>query len=365
MRRLSDTIARLQAFKMPAADVGDAGRLESFDDFGVNPGALTAKVFVPEEIAPRGALVVVLHGCTQSAAGYDQGSGWSELADRHGFALLYPEQARTNNISACFNWFDRNDIRRGSGEAMSIHQMIETAIERYDIDPRRVYVTGLSAGGAMAMAMLAAYPELFAGGAVIAGLPYDVAGSVPEALDRMRGHGLPTAPALEAKVRDASDFTGPWPMLSIWQGSADRTVDAANAEAILTQWLAVHGLPETPQVQETVAGATRRAWHDATGREVVESWTIPGMGHGTPLDTGPDGCGSAGPFMLDVGISSSQRIAALWGLTPALPSIARPPKAVPLRKAPPRARPTIAPQPAATGVGRVIEDALRAAGLMR
>ena len=364
MRRLSDTIARLQAFKMPVAEAGGSDRLQPLRDFGANPGALQARVFVPDDMAPRGALVVVLHGCTQTAAGYDRGAGWSELAERHGFALLYPEQSRGNNISSCFSWFDRQDIRRGSGEAMSIHQMIESAIERYDIDPRRVYVTGLSAGGAMAMAMLAAYPELFAGGAVIAGLPYDVAGSVPEALDRMRGQGLPPAAELEAKVRRASDFTGPWPMLSVWQGSADHTVAPANAEAILTQWRAVHGLPETPQVDETVAGATRRAWHDETGREVIESWTIPGMGHGTPLDTGPGGCGAAGPHMLDVGISSSQRIAALWGLTPALQSIAQPTKAVPPRKAS-RAPAAAAQRPAVNGVGQVIEDALRAAGLMR
>lgn len=378
MRRISDTISRLQAFRMPAAATGGGGgRLQPFADFGLNPGALAAKCFVPAALAPRSALVVVLHGCTQDADGYDHRSGWSELAERHGFALLYPEQPRSNNPASCFNWFDSQDISRGSGEAMSIHQMIETAIERYEIDPRRVFVTGLSAGGAMTMAMLAAYPELFAGGAVIAGLPYATALSVPEALDRMRGHRLPAAPALEASVRAASDFTGPWPTLSVWQGDADRTVDATNAEAILAQWRGVHSLTEAPQVSETVDGATRRAWQDDTGREVIESWSIAGMGHGTPIDGGAEGVGTAGPYMIDVGLSSTQHIAAHWGLIPPPPARARAPVASAAAAKPSAARQPASPRvwrqppttaalpPAAGGVGKVIEDALRAAGLMR
>jgi len=363
MRRISDSISRLQAFRMPAAPAADGGRLQPFVDFGQNPGNLTARSFVPDTLPARGALVVVLHGCTQTAAGYDQGSGWSELAERQGFALLYPEQARGNNPAGCFNWFGAAHVRRGGGEAMSIQQMIESAIERFDLDPRRVFVTGLSAGGAMALAMLTAYPELFAGGAIIAGLPYGVAHSVPEALDRMRGHGLPGAAALEAKVRGASDFTGPWPTLSVWQGDADRTVDAANAEAILSQWRGVHGLPETPLLREETDGVTRRAWRDEAGREVIESWTIAGMGHGTPIAAGPGGPGIAGPYMLDVGLSSTQHIAAHWGLMP--------PQAVTVHRPsaptwPPRALPgRAAMPPASSGVGKVIEDALRTAGLLR
>ncbi|MDO9487993.1 MAG: PHB depolymerase family esterase, partial [Sphingomonadaceae bacterium] len=335
------------------------GRLRPFDDFGLNPGALTAKSYVPDTLSPRSALVVVLHGCTQDADGYDHRSGWSELADRHGFALLYPEQPRSNNPAGCFNWFAAQDISRGSGEAMSIHQMIESAIERHEIDPRRVFVTGLSAGGAMAVAMLAAYPELFAGGAIIAGLPYATATSVPEALDRMRGHRLPAAPALEASVRGASDFTGPWPTLSVWQGDADRTVDAVNAEAILAQWRGVHGLSETPHVSEAIDGATRRAWRDEAGREVIEAWSIAGMGHGTPIDAGPDGVGTAGPYMLDVGLSSTQHIAAHWGLIPPQPLVARRRAARQPAAAPRRQPPAAAALPtAADGVGKVIEDAL-------
>ena len=101
----------------------------------------------------------MLHGCTQTAADYDQGSGWSQLADRHGFVLLYPEQNRANNANLCFNWFEPGDIARGKGEALSIRQMIGAVAVAHGMDRDRVFVTGLSAGGAMASVMLATYPE--------------------------------------------------------------------------------------------------------------------------------------------------------------------------------------------------------------
>jgi poly(hydroxyalkanoate) depolymerase family esterase len=116
-------------------------------------------------------LVVALHGCTQTAADYDHGSGWTRLADRYGFAVLFPEQQRANNPNNCFNWFLPSDTRRSHGEAFSIRQMIERVITDHGVDRRRVFVVGLSAGGAMTSAMLATYPDLFAGGAIIAGLP--------------------------------------------------------------------------------------------------------------------------------------------------------------------------------------------------
>ena len=108
--------------------------------------------------------------------------------------MLFPEQQRANNANLCFNWFVPEDIRRDSGEALSIRQMIEATVVAHGIDRRRIFVTGLSAGGAMASVMLATYPEIFAGGAIIAGLPYGSAATIPEAFDRMRGHGGPVGP---------------------------------------------------------------------------------------------------------------------------------------------------------------------------
>ena len=131
------------------------------------------------------------------------------MADQHGFALLFPEQQRPNNPHLCFNWFLPNDIRRDSGEALSIRQMVEAMILAHGLDRLRVFVTGLSAGGAMASVMLSAYPDVFAGGAIIAGLPYGCAATIPEAFDRMRGHGFPTDAALQNLLRARLQPSGP------------------------------------------------------------------------------------------------------------------------------------------------------------
>lgn len=171
MRNLSDTIARLKQLPLAAPSLASSSsRLRPLGSRGPNPGQLNAWTYVPENAAPGAPLVVVLHGCTQSAAAYDEGSGWSRLADQHGFVLLYPEQQRANNPNLCFNWFSPDDTTRGRGEVLSIREMVTAVRARHGTDPRRVFVTGLSAGGAMAAAMLATYPDVFAGGAVIAGL---------------------------------------------------------------------------------------------------------------------------------------------------------------------------------------------------
>jgi poly(hydroxyalkanoate) depolymerase family esterase len=333
---------------------GDAeDRLSDLDGLKDNPGALRCRFYVPEGLKKPAPLVVVLHGCTQNAAGYDQGSGWSRLADRHGFALLFPEQTRANNPNLCFNWFSANDSQRGMGEAASIRAMVEAMRNRYDIDRERIFVTGLSAGGAMASVMLATYPDVFAGGAIIAGIAYGCASGVAEAFQCMGGRAQADTAELVANVRRASPHRGPWPRVSVWQGSEDRTVMPSNADAIVRQWAALHGLPEEPTRTEEVSGYPRRVWTGAGGVELVEEYEITGMAHGTPLMPGTDEgeSGEAMAHMLDVGLSSTDHIAAFFGIAPA-PTEA---------KREPRKRPT---QPAGQAQ-KVIEDAFKAAGLMR
>lgn len=348
-------------------------RLNEFSGFGSNPGDLLARSYVPQDLGAGAPLVVVLHGCTQSASSYNRGAGWTSAADEHGFALLFPEQQRANNPNLCFNWFSPADASRGRGEALSIIQMVQELCSRHGLDPGRVYITGLSAGGAMTAVMLATYPEVFAGGAVIAGLPFGTASSVPEAFERMRGQAAFGPDQLTGLVRSASDYTGHWPTLSVWHGSRDQTVDASNAAALVNQWRGLHGATEAPTAIETVAGQLRRVWCNRDGLEVIEEYVIGCMGHGTPIHAAPANDGEApGPFMLDVGISSTRRIVAFWKLNRgSKPSQAPAPaqSVGHLADTPSRFIPEIKwPAPPPTGpqtrVQEVIEKALRSAGLM-
>lgn len=387
MRKISDTIARLAALQArlgtQTADFGSSEDLQTLSDFGDNPGALGAKFHAPHGLSKGAPLVVVLHGCTQTAVGYNHHSGWSQFADEAGLALLFPEQQRANNPNLCFNWFQPGDARRDSGEALSIRQMIEAMVVTHGLDRKRIFITGLSAGGAMAAAMLATYPEVFAGGAIIAGLPFGSATTIPEAFDRMRGHGSRSEQDLQRALRGASDHRGPWPRISIWHGAADHTVSSSNAKAIAGQWREAHRLDEAPTRPQASGPHARQVWRDGAGEALVEINMIAGMGHGTPIG---DGLGAAGPYMLDVGISSTREIAQFWGVAamgesasrqsrPRVPASQRP---LPRSSAPALANAkNEPPQPTAIhqfprhvesrqpGVKDIIEDALRAAGLMR
>ena len=296
---------------------GQRSPLVETKNFGSNPGALRMFTFAPDNLQPAPGLVVVLHGCGQTAAAYDLGAGWSTLAKHYGFALLMPQQQPFNNANGCFNWFNREDTARDSGEACSIRQMIARAVDDIGIDRERIFVTGLSAGGAMTSVMLATYPEIFAGGAVIAGLPFGVASNMREALSGM--FQSPSRPASELGdlVRSASNHKGPWPKLSVWHGSADRTVNPANANEIVKQWLDVHQLPAAPMSEGTVNGYPRQVWWNAEGETIIESYTITDMAHGTPLGIGDNDkrYGTEGAFLIEAGISSSYQIANFFGLT--------------------------------------------------
>ena len=372
MATLGDTIAELLA-RTRALSSADApgGGLTQVADFGPNPGALKMWLRAPQPRPAPVPLVVVLHGCAQTAAGYAAGAGWLELADRCGFVVLCPEQTRANNANLCFNWFEDADVARGAGEAASIAQMVRHATAELDVDPRRVFVTGLSAGGAMTAAMLAAYPEVFRAGAIVAGLPYGAASGVGRAMAAMRHVPDLTAAAWGDKVRAAAPAPPRRPTVSIWHGDADATVTPAAAEALALQWCDVHG----GGLQAIDApGASprhrRTTWRRADGEVVVELNRIAGLGHGAPIAAkGADACGAPGPWILEAGVSSTREIARAW----ALDASARPGTAAPADRAaaaaeraphaPPRA--ATAATTATTGVAATIARALKEAGLLR
>jgi len=262
---------------------GDSGLIE-MGQFGSNPGRLAMLLHVPVDLMPHAPLIVLLHGCGQTAAGFARDTGWLAFADRFRIPLLLPEQAEENNRGRCFNWFRPTHTGRGLGEALSVRQMITTAIESVGSDPGKVFVAGISAGGAMAAALLAAYPDVFAGGATVAGLAVGSAGSVSEALRRMSEAGPPqSASAWADQVRRAgpAGYSGPRPRLSIWHGEADRVVDPDNAQLLAQQWSEVHGIDPTSVETISLLGMQRHRWLVGDSA-VVERWSIPDLAHDWP-----------------------------------------------------------------------------------
>jgi poly(hydroxyalkanoate) depolymerase family esterase len=364
---------------------GLSTRLREVPRLTDNPGNLRMFTYAPPGLAPDHPLVVVLHGCKQTAAGYDRGAGWSTLADRYGFALLFPQQQTANNPNGCFNWFDPGDTQRGRGEVASIRHMIEKIANEERIDRRRIFITGLSAGGAMTSAMLACYPEIFAAGAIIAGLPYGAAKNVQQAFECMFQCPLKSGREWGELVRAAApQHQGPWPRVSIWHGSADATVIPANAGEIIKQWTHVHGLKSAPTFQQRVDGYPRDVWMDEAGEELIEAYRIMDMAHGTPLATGKSdrACGAVGPFFLETGISSSYHIASFFGLTtdgvrtPASATTEATAKTEQQSSEAPaalyeartaRAETSAGPpeQPPGIDIGAIITQALKAAGLIK
>nr|WP_246300925.1 PHB depolymerase family esterase [Rhizobium rhizolycopersici] len=281
--------------------------------------------YVPEALPAEAPLVVVLHGCRQTAESYDRAAGWTALAREQGFCVLYPEQKDANNPRRCFNWFRPSEVTRDRGELASIRQMIVHLSARAGCDPTRIYITGLSAGGAMTAAMLANYPELFAGGAIFAGLPFGAARDARRALAAMEHAPERSASEWGDLVRVASPSAGGLPPLSIWHGTADRTVSISNAEALVAQWLDVRGIDPAGFSETRAKGRRIRRWRDAMGRSQVTFHRIAGLAHGTPIARGKGGGYAARPepFMLEAGFSSTLEIAREWGLLRVRPAAAK------------------------------------------
>ncbi|MGW9399404.1 extracellular catalytic domain type 1 short-chain-length polyhydroxyalkanoate depolymerase [Streptomyces sp. NPDC055642] len=313
---LAVLLSVLLAPPAPAAAVS-AASLQEVTGFGGNPGALRMYRYVPDGLPAGRPVVVALHGCTQNAAGYASGTGWTRLADRWGFSVVLPQQQSGNNLSQCFNWFQNNDIRRGQGEAASLAQMVDRQLADVSGDPSRVYVTGLSAGGAMTAVMMATYPEKFAAGGVVAGLPYGCAEAAGSPYVCMYVGATQTPGQWGDRVRAARPgYTGPWPALTVLHGTADYTVRPANMTGLVEQWTDVHGADRTADVSDTVAGHPHQVFRGPEGNAVVETYSLTGMGHGQPVDpgTGDEQCGTAGAYFLDVGLCAAYRLGKAWEL---------------------------------------------------
>lgn len=248
--------------------------------FSAAAGARDYKLYIPAAPAegPR-PLVVMLHGCTQDPDDFAAGTAMNALAEQHGFLVLYPGQARGANPSNCWNWFEATHQSRDAGEPSLLAGMTREVIANWQADPARVYIAGLSAGGAMAAIMGAAYPDLYAGVGVHSGLPVGGARDMITGLAAMK-----KAPAPGGKTSGKVRKRVP---VIVFHGDSDHVVHAGNGEAVLEQFLR----PEPHQGGHALRKVRERAVHtggrsytktamlDGAGRSVAEHWELHGAGH--------------------------------------------------------------------------------------
>jgi poly(hydroxyalkanoate) depolymerase family esterase len=230
-------------------------------------GTRNYKLFVPPQAGMQPLpLVVMLHGCTQNADDFAAGTGMNDAALRQGFFVLYPEQTQSHNPSRCWNWFKHNHQQRGRGEPELLAGMTRHVMAQHPIDPRRVYVAGLSAGGAMAAILGQAYPDLFAAIGVHSGLPPGAARDVTSAFQAMKEGASGTA-------------SGHTPPTIVFHGDADKTVHPVNGRRIADA--GSRGATAQTEHARSDNGRlyTREVYRDASGRIAVEHWRVHGAGH--------------------------------------------------------------------------------------
>lgn len=284
------------------------GLLTPVTGFGSNPGGLSLFIHAPTSLGSNVPLVVAMHGCGQTAEAYSA-VGWAGLADQHRFLVAYPQTVANGG---CFDWFSGNQQTRSGPQVTSIMQMVQHLVTTRGVDPSRVFVTGLSAGGAMTGVLLAVAPDVFSRGSVMAGLPFACATTQLQGLSCMSSPMDQTPMQWGALVRAVSGSNAA-PRVSIFHGSSDTTVRPANMQEQVEQWTDVNAIDAIVDVTTTLGAATHREFRNAAGVTLVESWTIAGMGHGAAIDTGR-ACGTPGPFILDFSVCSSRHSAEFFGL---------------------------------------------------
>jgi poly(hydroxyalkanoate) depolymerase family esterase len=275
----------------PSADQAEAPG--SFDtcEFSNRAGARHYKLYVPARVAeaPR-PMLVMLHGCTQSADDFAVGTRMNRLAEAHGFLVVYPEQATPANTSRCWNWFKPQDQARDAGEPSLIAGIVGDVARRHGADRRRIFVAGLSAGAAMAVVLGETYPELLAGVGAHSGLPYRCAHDIPSALAAMKG-GRSGLPGLQGAVGAGTAARGkavqPVPII-VFHGDRDHTVQHTNSAEVVNQARQAHlaqaggNTLNSSTLGGQAPGGRRysRTVHAlGTGQAQIESWTLHGAGH--------------------------------------------------------------------------------------
>ena len=242
-------------------------------------GTLTYELYLPRRRNGVRGLLVMLHGCTQDPLDFAIGTDMNEIAEENDLIVVYPAQRRAANASLCWNWFDLKDQKRGSGEPATIAALTKKLMAEFAIESGRVFVAGLSAGGAMAAILGATYPDIYSSIGIHSGLPSGAAGDLMSGLAAMRGEGQWKAPT----KAQSSLRPGQAPVRTIvFHGDADQTVHPSNGDDIVAA-----AKSEWGQKQEEIVTARspdgspyrRMIVRNADGLPVLEHWIVHGMGH--------------------------------------------------------------------------------------
>lgn len=253
-----------------------------------NPAGNRAyKLYIPSGYHGQALpLIVMLHGCSQNPDDFAAGTRMNVQAEREGFFVLYPEQSPQANPSRCWNWFKASDQHRDQGEPSILADMTRHIVNTYGLDAGRVYVAGLSAGGAMAMVMGVNYPELYAAIGVHSGLPYGVAHDLPSAFAAMQQGETAALLQRDSRFPAALKARRIVPTI-VFHGDRDTTVHPGNGDQVLAQWATLHSgtgrkLRVTVSRGQVPHGHsyTHSIYHDASGQVVMEQWLVHGAGHG-------------------------------------------------------------------------------------
>jgi poly(hydroxyalkanoate) depolymerase family esterase len=228
---------------------------------------------------------VALHGCTQTARDFAAGTRFDRVAERAGAFVLYPEQSLRANPHRCWNWFMPENQHRETGEPAAILTLIEHVVAQHAIDRGRIFVAGLSAGGAMAAILAEQAPDVFAAVGIVAGVALHATRDAQSAYAAMAGehHALVTTADI-APILSHLNVPAPSPgrarlRATIWSGTDDRTVSPKNATLLARQFATLLGLGAATPEAELRDGASVDVWRDARGRARIESWTVPALGH--------------------------------------------------------------------------------------
>lgn len=296
--------------------------LTQIENFGYNPGNL--KMFfhpLSKKDTNKLPLVVVLHGCGQTAKDVSELTGWNKLADLNNFMVLYPQQKLVNNPNLCFNWFNNHDIEKGQGECESIFQMIAFFKKYFAIDSNSIYVTGLSAGAAMSVVLTATHPETFRFGAIFAGGAYKAATNPIDGIKVMLGKKYITKEKLENLIKEQNpNFKGQYPPLIVYQGLSDPVVNYKSASLLINQWTAINKSDTIPDKTERsfmgIKDITRTEYSDSLDRITLVFYEVKDLGHRLMIKPGKkeNEGGHTGMFGVNKGFHSTYQTAKEFGL---------------------------------------------------